>query len=339
MEDLFCRSRDLRRQRLAGPRREASPRGPVPCGLCPADGTPETATSFCKDCDQPLCEDDARAHAIGRPTRTHSVVPISEAPGQVTAPLAGLARPCKRHPGDKEGLSLYCITCEELICKECALFGGHKGWSHKYVGLATLRAEEDDALRQACAKAGPLLAALDSALKDRSREIEALRASERRAAQAVREDFGRLRAALDEVERNACREISRLAGSQAEEVLRQAVGLSNQAGSLNCAVLLAKAATFSKSGDVRESIGQRQALSGKVEEVGPWPPPAQWSRVSVALEKANAIGLPPHRSEVGGCDESFPPWIRKASLSTPSHPGNQEVLLLCNETIWPQNAR
>lgn len=85
----------------------------VRCGNCNESDAP--VTTWCIQCQSPLCSDCFDSHSRCHEFKGHSTVIITEfvqKPKQET---------CKKHA--KQPLKFYCKTCKITICPECALKG------------------------------------------------------------------------------------------------------------------------------------------------------------------------------------------------------------------------
>ncbi|XP_064593411.1 transcription intermediary factor 1-beta [Zonotrichia leucophrys gambelii] len=102
-----------------------------------------SATSFCLECSEPLCETCVGAHLRVRYTREHRVEPLSSPsdPSDPVDPMdpndpidPGDPAPalswCRSHP--RQPLSLFCSSCESLTCGEC-----HRREHRHHPGSAT----------------------------------------------------------------------------------------------------------------------------------------------------------------------------------------------------------
>ena len=83
------------------------------CGVCQSTAQ---AVSFCSSCNQYLCTLCDESHKRMSMFKTHTLVPPEKAK-QMSRPIV---YKCPKHPD--EALKVYCITCEEVICRDCALY-------------------------------------------------------------------------------------------------------------------------------------------------------------------------------------------------------------------------
>lgn len=114
------------------------------CGNWEADDPHSEAVVFCRECGQNFCSGCRDAHKMFPATRKHVLTPIETKdqmlqPEKATAPK--LARSlsltqCTSHPDTV--LTMYCLTCRQLICKTCAAASHHK---HKYERLEAVVAK------------------------------------------------------------------------------------------------------------------------------------------------------------------------------------------------------
>ena len=114
-------------QRLVDVRKVASSAeiGEVPCEVCVEDSEGglekiPTATKYCVDCNQKLCDQCSRPHRRWK-GGAHQVKPLGVEVEQELIQLRGSS--CDKHK-DKQ-VELYCHDCKENICLTCSA-GSHK---------------------------------------------------------------------------------------------------------------------------------------------------------------------------------------------------------------------
>lgn len=83
------------------------------CGVCQSTAQ---AVSFCLSCNQYLCTLCDESHKRMSMFKTHTLVPPEKAKQTSRPPVYN----CPKHPD--EALKVYCIKCEEVICRDCALY-------------------------------------------------------------------------------------------------------------------------------------------------------------------------------------------------------------------------
>ena len=103
------------------------------CDICDSGDPP---VNRCNTCSHFLCEFCTQAHQRGRNSKTHCLVSLEEAKDMGSV---ALTKPsvCKEHEG--ELLKLFCETCDEAICRDCAIV---KHREHKYTFVKDAFAEK-----------------------------------------------------------------------------------------------------------------------------------------------------------------------------------------------------
>ena len=114
------------------------------CGKCQgADGSPNSAVSYCYECQVPLCDFCRQMHKRTVDLARHNICSLEEV-RQIPMGLAPTATRvqgnsrtddilyvCNRH---REPLKLYCCTCDEVICRDCILTKkDHKDHSYEFI--------------------------------------------------------------------------------------------------------------------------------------------------------------------------------------------------------------
>ncbi|OWR45195.1 hypothetical protein KGM_201569 [Danaus plexippus plexippus] len=107
----------------------------VLCDLCCADNKAE---SRCSQCLVSVCTSCGDSHTLKKGNATH-----------LLEPLAPFLRFCGQHP--KVELTVYCATCQQVICRDCSLIS-HGG--HALEGAGRAAAGKVAALRDAMQRAG-----------------------------------------------------------------------------------------------------------------------------------------------------------------------------------------
>ena len=92
-----------------------------------------TATYFCDECTEWLCDQCVQAHKRVKITKDHTIRPKS-AVGSTVASLTDRVMYCIEHK--QEQLVLFCETCDMLTCRNCQLLG-HKDHKYSFVDEAS----------------------------------------------------------------------------------------------------------------------------------------------------------------------------------------------------------
>ncbi|XP_059061838.1 E3 ubiquitin-protein ligase TRIM45 [Achroia grisella] len=107
----------------------------VLCDLCNSD---TKAESRCSQCLVSLCSSCGDSHHRQKATSRHSLHPLDPLP----------VKYCSQHP--KAELSVYCATCQQVICRDCCIIA-HSG--HALANASRAAAERARLLRDACERA------------------------------------------------------------------------------------------------------------------------------------------------------------------------------------------
>ncbi|KAM9309177.1 E3 ubiquitin-protein ligase TRIM33 [Pholidichthys leucotaenia] len=98
-----------------------------------------SATCWCEDCSEALCDECAAAHRRVTLTRSHKLLQTSM-PKESVSTLP--TKFCRLHPS--EPLQLLCFTCKEFTCRDCQLTS-HMNHSYQFVkeAMTVLRKKVD----------------------------------------------------------------------------------------------------------------------------------------------------------------------------------------------------
>ena len=145
----------------------------VTCDNC----TTANATGYCKDCSKFFCTECNGVHKKWGPTSNHNLTSLDEVTASVSS-TSQLLAPAKQEaplicpiPSHDEPLKYYCDTCDESICRDCAILT-HK--DHKYNLIADSFTKHREALEKSLNPLKGKIEALKkvlSALAEREGEI------------------------------------------------------------------------------------------------------------------------------------------------------------------------
>ncbi|RVE50331.1 hypothetical protein evm_004997 [Chilo suppressalis] len=107
----------------------------VLCDLCNSDNKAE---SKCDQCLVSVCSSCSEAHVRHKATSRHSLRPLDLLP----------VRHCSQHP--RAELSVYCATCQQVICRDCCIVS-HSG--HALSNASRAAGERARQLSDACERA------------------------------------------------------------------------------------------------------------------------------------------------------------------------------------------
>ena len=102
---------------------------------CQACDEGNKAISRCMDCDHFLCQECQRAHERMAVMKSHQIYTLAQLrSGEITykSKLRDFTPKCETHTD--QNISLYCKTCEKLVCLMCSVLD-HVNPKHSLVGL------------------------------------------------------------------------------------------------------------------------------------------------------------------------------------------------------------
>ena len=105
--------------------------GEIKCGVCreSASTKPSQVDSYCRHCNEFVCNFCENAHRKMLPFKDHEMVTIANLKKNIRQNLP-LKRRFSKCPSHSEDLDMYCSTCEELICRECCTDQQHSDHKH-----------------------------------------------------------------------------------------------------------------------------------------------------------------------------------------------------------------
>jgi len=170
---------------------------PIICEEC-AEARNSKATYRCIECRLFFCDAHHLAHTMGRRTSSHPILTLDEVKKSEEAKQSIGARPmCIREGHEGQELTLYCETCDQVICLACTLHD-HSRPNHAYdfVNKAVKKHKEDITTLLVQAKQGinkletTLGSVRDTQKRVRSRNSE-IQDDLKRAFEVLRNELGR----------------------------------------------------------------------------------------------------------------------------------------------------
>ena len=88
------------------------------CDICVRHEESVTATNWCMDCSDALCDSCLKVHLHVKVTSSHAVITLDE---MRSIPLEVLVRKKNKIPCDKHGefITLFCVDCKDPLCVQC----------------------------------------------------------------------------------------------------------------------------------------------------------------------------------------------------------------------------
>ena len=134
--------------------------------FCESGLDSQPAVARCVECQECLCESCVDVHKRLKKTRGHKIVSLPNTTGSF---ILEQKRYCSAHEGEE--LKLYCRTCQEVICRDCAIVT-HK--QHDYTFIKDVREE------------------LTKKMESLSTEVEAISGAFRERAEALEKSISSL---------------------------------------------------------------------------------------------------------------------------------------------------
>ena len=236
----------------------------VTCDNC----TTVNATGYCKDCSKFLCQKCMDAHKVWPPIAHHKMASLDEVTASVSSSSSQLLSAKQEPtltcsvPSHDEPLKYYCDTCDESICRDCAILT-HK--DHKYNLMAESytkhRQELEHSLNPVKGKIEALKKIL-SALAEREGEI-------RERGEGVLEEIHKM---VEEM-MNVLRESERKLSEEAKRVTDAKLEvLSGQAKSAQISLSLLEhiedyVEESVKTGTPQQVLGSKKQMMERMSEV------------------------------------------------------------------------
>ena len=217
------------------------------------------ATSFCHTCSMFICASCSDAHEKMKVFKGHKAVPVSEMSEETSIQLSTPTPPCQKHEGE---LNLYCLKCEQLICRDCTLVE-HAGHNFNFVkGVAVAYKEEILStlvpLRDTHANVTTTIASLEETKKE-------IRDQGTDIATTITKSFKELHAILDNREQVLLQKAQEVVGRKVGVLDRQQEDLHLWLATLDSLVWFVEKMVENASDE--EFISLRQQMISRVQQV------------------------------------------------------------------------
>ena len=175
---------------------EASSNDHTECDEC-EDGA--VACMWCVDCEKGLCEECYKPHTKFRSLKSHKTVTMDEFTKSPKAILAANPKPqyCGEHDG--QPLELYCITCSQLICRDCTYID-HPRSEHQFEFLKKVIINKRAKIKEIATPLQSLLDRVQVAIKNIEESKQTVDAKSDDSNDKVRSFFKDLHKVLDDQE-------------------------------------------------------------------------------------------------------------------------------------------
>ena len=185
------------------------------------------AITRCIDCECYLCTSCSDQHTKIKATRQHRVIRISEINEDIRK--LHYKRYCDEHEGEE--LKMYCLTCEEVICRDCTMVN-HK--DHKFDFIKNIKGDLENDIKGHLGKVENKLQEftkhtiyIDKVASDSAENIKECHRVIRQFFDGYRENLGRVQAMLHQQLIDAGGEMSKRLDVERETVELSKAKLEN----------------------------------------------------------------------------------------------------------------
>ena len=257
--------------------------GNLKCDNCVGGDLP---TNRCTTCSHFLCEFCTQAHQRGRNTQSHSLISLQEAKKMgslcVTKPSF-----CNEHEG--EVLKLFCMTCEEAICRDCTIVK-HRG--HEYTFVKDAFSKRKESLLKILSETKTKASTLKKGLTNVSEKKRSVNLCADQTVQEVIKCFRNLTACLDARRSELMCKIEEFRKGKLKSLEVQEEELETALGSVQSSVEFTEGAF--ESGSEVEILNMCKQMSSRLQNLNS----AKWQ-----LEPCTSEGLkfkPDNQQQNGG---------------------------------------
>ncbi|XP_065188596.1 E3 ubiquitin-protein ligase TRIM45-like [Sycon ciliatum] len=175
--------------------------------LCDECALDTRAVAVCMDCGESLCAMHAEAHPASRRTYKHKVVPLSEAAGHTGDRTSASQYKCSFHPSFVQ--CSYCLSCEQLVCKQCVSSGDHAAHNVQTItdASSSIRQSLKAKLNSTSHGSGSVF---DESIKKSEAALSGLRDETETVSSCINDVFGGLKKAIENRQQELLDEVDRL---------------------------------------------------------------------------------------------------------------------------------
>ncbi|XP_065189412.1 E3 ubiquitin-protein ligase TRIM45-like [Sycon ciliatum] len=175
--------------------------------LCDECAEDTAAVAVCKDCGDNFCTDHARVHPTSRRSYKHKVVPLSEAAGYTGDRTSASQYKCSFHSSFVQ--CSYCLSCEQLVCKQCVSSGDHAAHNVQTItdASSSIRQSLNSKLTSTSHGSGSVF---DESIKKSEAALSGLRNETEHVTSRISYVFGGLKKAIENRQQELLDEVDRL---------------------------------------------------------------------------------------------------------------------------------
>ncbi|XP_065188623.1 E3 ubiquitin-protein ligase TRIM56-like [Sycon ciliatum] len=175
--------------------------------LCDECAEDTRAVAVCMDCGDSLCAMHAEAHPASRRTYKHKVVPLSEAVEHTGDRTLASQHKCSFHPSFVQ--CSYCLSCEQLVCKQCVSSGDHAAHNVQTVtdASSSIRQSLKSKLTNTSCGSGSVF---DESIKKSEAALSGLRDETETVSSRINDVLGGLKKSIEKRQQELLDEVDRL---------------------------------------------------------------------------------------------------------------------------------
>ncbi|XP_065188591.1 E3 ubiquitin-protein ligase TRIM45-like [Sycon ciliatum] len=174
------------------------------CDECVDD---TAAVAVCLDCGDNLCAIHAESHPVSRRSYKHTVVSLSEAAGCTGGKTAASHHKCSFHPSFVQ--CSYCLSCEQLVCKQCVSSGDHAAHNVQTItdASSSIRQSLNSKLTSTLHGSGSVF---DESIRKSEAALSGLRDETEGLSSRINDVFGGLKKAIEKRQQELLDDVDRL---------------------------------------------------------------------------------------------------------------------------------
>ncbi|XP_065189401.1 E3 ubiquitin-protein ligase TRIM45-like [Sycon ciliatum] len=175
--------------------------------LCDECGEDTAAVAVCMDCGDNFCAIHAEGHPVSRRSYKHRVVPLSEAVEHTGDRTSASQYQCSFHPSFVQ--CSYCLSCEQLVCKQCVSSGDHAAHNVQTItdASSSIRQSLKSKLTSTSHGSGSVF---DESIKKSEAALSGLRDETEGLSSRINDVFGGLKKAIENRQQELLDEVDRL---------------------------------------------------------------------------------------------------------------------------------
>ena len=242
--------------------KEAIKKGEIKCEIC-KEG-PKKADSFCCECDQYMCATCAGVHRKFKSCIRHQVVPQRDAYKYATRCVRPSATPlaltCVKHEGKL--LELYCLECQELICRDC-IRGEHDKHKNNFANIVATEVKEE--IQTSLAPLQVMCDSLSEAVAKVSACIAGLRTEEACVTRNIQCSFEQLKAIIVKHQESLLKQTQQLVQTKLTKLSKQEECLKLALATTRSFISFVDATN--KGGSDEEFLSMKKQISTRIQQL------------------------------------------------------------------------